>query len=101
MNNHQENDKIAASPLNWNKGRISNTKWTRSKSAKEKKSILLNGMFVCQNGKRYNQIYRIKITISDTKGVFDLAVSITQFSDSITHNSKMVGPMTKRLFGKR
>ena len=24
-------------------------------------------MFVCQNGKRYNQIYRIEITISDTK----------------------------------
>ena len=36
------------SPLNWNKGRIPNTKWTRSKGAKEKKSLLLNGMFVCQ-----------------------------------------------------
>ena len=55
------------SPLNWNKGRIPNTKWTRSKGAKEKKSLLLNGMFVCQNSKRYNQIYRIEITISDTK----------------------------------
>ena len=38
------------------------------------------------------------------KGVlrhFGLAISVTQFSVSITHNSKMVEPMTKRLFGKR
>ena len=35
------------------------------------------------------------------EGVFGLPVSITQFLVSITHNSKMVGPMTKRLFGKR
>ena len=34
-------------------------------------------------------------------GVFGLPVSVTQFSVSITHNSKMVRPMTKRLFGKR
>ena len=48
-----------------------------------------------------NQIYGIKITITDTKGVSGLAISITQFSVFITHNSKMVGPMTKWLFGKR
>ena len=34
-------------------------------------------------------------------GVLGLPVSVTQFSVSITHNSKMVRPMTKRLFGKR
>ena len=34
-------------------------------------------------------------------GVFGLPISVTQFLVSITHNSKMVGPMTKRLFGKR
>ena len=34
-------------------------------------------------------------------GVFGLPISVTQFLVSITHNSKMVRPMTKRLFGKR
>ena len=36
-----------------------------------------------------------------TKVVFGLPIFVTQFSVSITHNSKMVGSMTKRLFGKR
>ena len=37
----------------------------------------------------------------ESKGVFGLPVSVTQFSVSINHNSKMVGAMTKKLFGKR
>ena len=36
-----------------------------------------------------------------TKGPFGFTISITQFSVSITHNLKMVGLITKRLFGKR
>ena len=35
------------------------------------------------------------------EGVFGLLVSVIQFSVSITHNSKIVGSMTKRLFGKQ
>ena len=34
------------------------------------------------------------------KGVFGLAISITHILVSITHNSKIVGPITKRLFEK-
>ena len=34
------------------------------------------------------------------KGVFGLVISITHISVFITHNSKIVGPITKRLFGK-
>ena len=34
-------------------------------------------------------------------GLFGLANSVTQFSVFITHNSKMVEPIAKRLFGKR
>ena len=36
-----------------------------------------------------------------SEGVFGLAISVTQFSVFITHNSKIVESMTKRLFGKR
>ena len=50
--------------------------------AKESYKVVLNDGTVCSG-----------IAI---KGVFGLLVSITQFSVSITHNSKMVGPMTKR-----
>ena len=35
------------------------------------------------------------------KGPFGFTISIIQFSVSITHNSKMVGLIAKRLFGKR
>ena len=34
------------------------------------------------------------------KSLFGQGVSTTQFSVSITHNSKMVGPIAKRLFGQ-
>ena len=34
------------------------------------------------------------------QGPFGLSFLITQFSVSITHNSKMVGPIAKRLFGQ-
>ena len=34
------------------------------------------------------------------KGVFGLAIFITHISVFIAHNSKMVGPIAKRLFGK-
>ena len=40
------------------------------------------------------QLYQV------TKGVFGLVISITHISVFITHNSKMVGPIAKRLFGK-
>ena len=36
----------------------------------------------------------------ELKGAFGLAFLVTQFSVSITHNSKMVGLIAKRLFGK-
>ena len=35
------------------------------------------------------------------KSPFELLVLITQFSVSVTHNSKIVGPITKSLFGKQ
>ena len=35
-----------------------------------------------------------------TKSLFGQGVSTTQFSVSITHNSKMVGPIAKSLFGQ-
>ena len=38
--------------------------------------------------------------IEEAKGLFGQGVSTTQFSVSITHNSKMVGPIAKRLFGQ-
>ena len=36
----------------------------------------------------------------EVKSLFGLTVSVTQFSVSITHNSKMMGPIAKRLFGQ-
>ena len=43
-----------------------------------------------------------KITVKcDVKRLFGLSFLITQFSVSITHNSKMVGPIAKSLFGKQ
>ena len=39
--------------------------------------------------------------IRDIWGPFGFTISITQFSVFIIHNSKMIGPITKRLFGKR
>ena len=47
-----------------------------------------------------DMIYSKLDFISETKSLFGLAVSATQFSVSITHNSKMVGPIAKRLFRK-
>ena len=38
---------------------------------------------------------------SNAKGVFGLTIFVTQFSFFITHNSKMMGPIAKRLFDKR
>ena len=35
------------------------------------------------------------------ESMFGLSFLITQFSVSITHNSKMVGPIAKSLFGKQ
>ena len=35
------------------------------------------------------------------KSPFELLVLITQFSISITHNSKIVGPLVKSLFDKQ
>ena len=35
-----------------------------------------------------------------TLSLFRLSVFVTQFSVSITHNSKMMGPIVKRLFGQ-
>ena len=37
----------------------------------------------------------------ESKSLFGLGFLITQFSVSITHNSKMVGPIAKSLFGKQ
>ena len=37
----------------------------------------------------------------ETEGPFGLPFLITQFSVSITYNSKNMGPIAKRLFGKR
>ena len=37
----------------------------------------------------------------NVKRLFGLSFLITQFSVSITHNSKMVGPIAKSLFGKQ
>ena len=37
----------------------------------------------------------------EVRGPFGFTISITQFSVFITHNSKMVGPIAKRLFDKR
>ena len=39
--------------------------------------------------------------ITAIKRPFGLSFLITQFSVSITHSSKMIGPIAKRLFGKR
>ena len=41
-----------------------------------------------------------KIIKTELYGLFGWPVSVTQFSVSITHSSKMVGPIAKRLFGK-
>ena len=38
----------------------------------------------------------VKIEDEEAKGPFGLSFLITQFSISITHNSKMVGPIVKR-----
>ena len=38
--------------------------------------------------------------MSESWGPFGLSFLITQLSVSITHNSKMVGPIAKRLFGQ-
>ena len=42
----------------------------------------------------------LALLILELYGLFGLTNSVTQFSVSITHNSKMVGPIVKRLFGK-
>ena len=39
--------------------------------------------------------------VREIKRLFGLSFLITQFSVSITHNSKMVGPIAKSLFGKQ
>ena len=43
----------------------------------------------------------LRLSTNEAKGPFGLPFLITQFSVSITHNSKMVGPIAKMLFGKR
>ena len=56
-----------------------------------------------QLGRERERVHKLKIKkiIWKAKKLFGLAVSVTQFSVFITHYSKMVGPMTKRLFSKR
>ena len=47
-----------------------------------------------------NSVTTSDVANKDNKGPFGLSFLITQFSVSITHNSKMVGPIVKRLFGQ-
>ena len=49
----------------------------------------------------YYYFYGELLKSLDSQRLFGLSFLITQFSVSITHNSKMVGPIAKSLFGKQ
>lgn len=49
-----------------------------------------------RNARRFEGCER---SLLEIEGVFGSSIFITHISVSITYNSKMVGPMTKRLFG--
>ena len=67
----------------------------------------ITSMCKCLANKMYHTVLGIakkkkkKKKKSDIKSPFGLGFLITQFSVSITHNSKMVGSIAKSLFGKQ
>ena len=63
----------------------------------------ITSMCKCLANKMYHTVLGIakKKKKSDIKSPFGLGFLITQFSVSITHNSKMVESIAKSLFGKQ
>ena len=65
--------------------------------------LLGNEVFDKENLKARVYVYKILVFEMwkvEQELLFGWPVSVTKFSVFITHNSKMVGPIAKRLFGK-